>query len=126
DVRGSAAHTGTGHGLRLLAGGAVRAGCREARPGRPCAGGRVDRAGGARSPRPTRLARGQPAARRRPRGGRRRRARRGAATRVIYGLAAALGWGFSDFAAAVSGRRVGAFATVVVSHVASALLTTVL
>lgn len=45
---------------------------------------------------------------------------------MIYGLAAALGWGFSDFAAAVSGRRVGAFATVVVSHIASAILTTVL
>ena len=45
---------------------------------------------------------------------------------MIYGLAAALGWGFSDFAAAVSGRRVGAFATVVVSHIGSAVLTTVL
>jgi uncharacterized membrane protein len=45
---------------------------------------------------------------------------------VIYGLAAALGWGLSDFAAAVSGRRVGAFATVVVSQVTSAVLATVL
>jgi uncharacterized membrane protein len=45
---------------------------------------------------------------------------------VIYGLVAALGWGVSDFAAAVSGRRVGAFATVVVSQVASAVFATVL
>jgi drug/metabolite transporter (DMT)-like permease len=45
---------------------------------------------------------------------------------VIYGLAAALGWGLSDFAAAVSGRRVGAFATVVVSQVTSAVLASVL
>jgi drug/metabolite transporter (DMT)-like permease len=45
---------------------------------------------------------------------------------VIYGLAAALGWGLSDFAAAVSGRRVGAFATVVVSQVTSAALASVL
>jgi uncharacterized membrane protein len=45
---------------------------------------------------------------------------------VIYGLAAALGWGFSDFTAAVSGRRIGAFATVVISQVASAALAGIL
>jgi len=45
---------------------------------------------------------------------------------VIYGLLAAIGWGFSDFTAAISGRRIGAFATVVISQVASALLATVL
>jgi drug/metabolite transporter (DMT)-like permease len=45
---------------------------------------------------------------------------------VIFGLAAALGWGFSDFTAAVSGRRVGAFATVVIAQVASAVIATIL
>jgi drug/metabolite transporter (DMT)-like permease len=45
---------------------------------------------------------------------------------VIYGLAAALGWGFSDFTAAVSGRRIGAFATVAISQVASAVIASAL
>jgi len=41
---------------------------------------------------------------------------------VIYGLAAALGWGFSDFTAAVVSRRIGSFTTVVVSQVTSVVL----
>lgn len=40
---------------------------------------------------------------------------------MIYGLAAALGWGFADFGAAVVGRRIGSHVTVVVSHVAGSL-----
>jgi len=41
---------------------------------------------------------------------------------VIYGLAAALGWGVADFGAAVVGRRLGSVATVVTAQV-SGLLT---
>jgi len=37
---------------------------------------------------------------------------------VIYGLGAALGWGLADFGAAVVGRRVGSFATVVLAQIA--------
>jgi uncharacterized membrane protein len=36
---------------------------------------------------------------------------------LIYGLGAALGWGFADLGAALAGRRIGSHATVVVSHV---------
>jgi hypothetical protein len=38
---------------------------------------------------------------------------------VIYGLAAALGWGLSDLWAAISGRRIGSGRTVVVAQVAA-------
>jgi len=41
---------------------------------------------------------------------------------VLYGLAAALGWGFSDFTAALVSRRIGSFVTVVVSQVTSVVL----
>lgn len=41
---------------------------------------------------------------------------------MIYGLAAALGWGLSDLWAAMSGRRIGSGRTVVVAQVAAALL----
>jgi drug/metabolite transporter (DMT)-like permease len=40
---------------------------------------------------------------------------------VIFGLGAALGWGSADLLAAASSRRVGAFRTVVVAQVASAI-----
>jgi drug/metabolite transporter (DMT)-like permease len=40
---------------------------------------------------------------------------------VIYGLAAALGWGLSDLWAAMSGRRIGSGRTVVVAQVAAAV-----
>jgi drug/metabolite transporter (DMT)-like permease len=39
---------------------------------------------------------------------------------VIFGLGAALGWGLADLFAALSGRRVGAWATVVIAQVVSA------
>jgi drug/metabolite transporter (DMT)-like permease len=45
---------------------------------------------------------------------------------VIYGLAAALGWGLSDLWAAMSGRRIGSGRTVVVAQVAAAVVVTVL
>jgi drug/metabolite transporter (DMT)-like permease len=41
---------------------------------------------------------------------------------VIFGLGAALGWGLADLFAALSGRRIGAWPTVVLAQVASALL----
>jgi uncharacterized membrane protein len=41
---------------------------------------------------------------------------------VIYGLAAALGWGLSDLWAAMSGRRIGSGRTVVISQVAAAIV----
>jgi uncharacterized membrane protein len=41
---------------------------------------------------------------------------------VIYGLAAALGWGVADFAAAIGGRRIGSLPTVVVGQVLSAVV----
>jgi drug/metabolite transporter (DMT)-like permease len=41
---------------------------------------------------------------------------------VIYGLAAALGWGLSDLWAAISGRRIGSGRTVVISQIAAAIL----
>jgi drug/metabolite transporter (DMT)-like permease len=40
---------------------------------------------------------------------------------VIYGLAAAFGWGLSDLWAAMSGRRIGSGRTVVVAQVAAAV-----
>jgi drug/metabolite transporter (DMT)-like permease len=45
---------------------------------------------------------------------------------VIYGLAAALGWGLSDLWAAMSGRRIGSGRTVVVAQVAAAVLVSLL
>lgn len=41
---------------------------------------------------------------------------------MIFGLGAAFGWGLADLFAALSGRRIGAWATVVIAQVASALL----
>jgi uncharacterized membrane protein len=41
---------------------------------------------------------------------------------VIYGLAAALGWGLSDLWAAISGRRIGSGRTVVISQIAAAIV----
>jgi len=41
---------------------------------------------------------------------------------VIFGLGAALGWGLADLFAAVSGRRIGSWATVVIAQLSSALL----
>ena len=41
---------------------------------------------------------------------------------MIYGLAAALGWGLSDLWAAISGRRIGSGRTVVISQVAAAIV----
>ncbi len=46
--------------------------------------------------------------------------------RVIYGLAAALGWGLSDLWAAISGRRIGSGRTVVVAQVAAGVVVTLL
>ena len=45
---------------------------------------------------------------------------------MIYGLAAALGWGLSDLWAAMSGRRIGSGRTVVVAQVAAAVVVTLL
>jgi drug/metabolite transporter (DMT)-like permease len=45
---------------------------------------------------------------------------------LIYGLAAALGWGLSDLWAAMSGRRIGSGRTVVVAQVAVAVVISVL
>jgi drug/metabolite transporter (DMT)-like permease len=45
---------------------------------------------------------------------------------VIFGLAAAVGWGFADFLGAVSGRRIGAFGAVISGQVLSALGMTVI
>jgi drug/metabolite transporter (DMT)-like permease len=41
---------------------------------------------------------------------------------VIFGLGAAFGWGVADLFAAMSGRRIGSWATVLIAQVASALL----
>jgi drug/metabolite transporter (DMT)-like permease len=41
---------------------------------------------------------------------------------VIFGLGAALGWGFADFGAAVVGRKLGSLATLVVAQLTSLLL----
>ena len=40
---------------------------------------------------------------------------------MIYGLAAALGWGLSDLWAAVSGRRIGSGRTVLIAQIAAAI-----
>lgn len=45
---------------------------------------------------------------------------------MIYGLVAALGWGLADFGGAVAGRRVGAFATVVIGQGLSAAIMAVI
>jgi drug/metabolite transporter (DMT)-like permease len=45
---------------------------------------------------------------------------------VIYGLGAALGWGFADVGAALVGRRLGSLATAVLAQVASLLAVGVL
>ena len=45
---------------------------------------------------------------------------------MIYGLAAAVGWGLADFSGAVAGRRIGSVATVIVGQVLSALFMTAL
>jgi uncharacterized membrane protein len=45
---------------------------------------------------------------------------------VIYGLAAALGWGLADFAGAVGGRRIGSLPAVVIGQVLSATVMVVL
>ncbi len=41
---------------------------------------------------------------------------------MIFGLGAALSWGVADYGAAVSGRRIGSFATVVTAQVTGALI----
>lgn len=41
---------------------------------------------------------------------------------MIFGLGAAIGWGIADLFAALSGRRIGAWTTVVLAQVSSALL----
>lgn len=45
---------------------------------------------------------------------------------MIYGLAAAIGWGLSDLWAAISGRRIGSGRTVVVAQVTVAVVISVL
>ena len=45
---------------------------------------------------------------------------------MIYGLAAALGWGLSDLWAAMSGRRIGSGRTLVIAQIAAALLVSLL
>jgi uncharacterized membrane protein len=45
---------------------------------------------------------------------------------VIYGLAAALGWGLADFAGAVGGRRIGSLPAVVIGQVLSTSVMVVL
>jgi uncharacterized membrane protein len=45
---------------------------------------------------------------------------------VIWGLLAALGWGTADFGAAVAGRRIGSFPTVIVAQAFSALAATLI
>lgn len=44
---------------------------------------------------------------------------------MIYGLAAAFGWGLSDLWAAISGRRIGSLRTVVIAQVAAGIAVTV-
>lgn len=45
---------------------------------------------------------------------------------MIYGLIAAVGWGFADFFGALSGRRLGSLAAVLVGQLLSAVLVTIL
>ena len=44
---------------------------------------------------------------------------------MIAGFSAAIGWGLADLVAAISGRRIGSWATVVLSQIAGALVITV-
>lgn len=44
---------------------------------------------------------------------------------MIYGLFAALGWGFADYGGAVAGRRIGSVTTVVVAQGLSAIVMTI-
>ena len=46
------------------------------------------------------------------------------ATRVIFGLTAALGWGLADFTGAVGGRRIGSLPTVMIAQLLSAVAMT--
>jgi uncharacterized membrane protein len=45
---------------------------------------------------------------------------------VIFGLAAALGWGLADFGGAIAGRRIGSIVTVILGQVLSVSFMTVL
>ncbi|HEY5858994.1 MAG TPA: EamA family transporter, partial [Actinomycetota bacterium] len=45
---------------------------------------------------------------------------------MIFGLAAALGWGLADFGGAIAGRRIGSIVTVIVGQVLSVTFMTVL
>lgn len=45
---------------------------------------------------------------------------------MIFGLGAALGWGLSDLWAAMSGRRIGSFRTVVIAQLAAAVAVSLL
>jgi uncharacterized membrane protein len=45
---------------------------------------------------------------------------------VIYGLIAAVGWGFADFFGALSGRRIGSLAAVLAGQLLSAVIVTVI
>ncbi len=45
---------------------------------------------------------------------------------MIYGLIAAVGWGFADFFGALSGRRLGSLAAVLIGQLLSAVLVTIL
>lgn len=45
---------------------------------------------------------------------------------MIFGLAAALGWGLADFSGAIAGRRIGSIVTVIVGQVLSLTFMTVL
>ncbi|MBI3649314.1 MAG: DMT family transporter [Actinobacteria bacterium] len=45
---------------------------------------------------------------------------------MIFGLGAAFGWGLGDLWAAISGRRIGAYATVVIAQAMSVVITTAL
>ncbi|HEY6566796.1 MAG TPA: EamA family transporter [Actinomycetota bacterium] len=45
---------------------------------------------------------------------------------MIFGLAAALGWGLADFSGAIAGRRIGSIVTVIVGQVLSVTFMTVL
>lgn len=45
---------------------------------------------------------------------------------MIFGLGAAVGWGVADLMAAMSGRRIGALATVIVAQATGAIVATIL
>ena len=44
---------------------------------------------------------------------------------MVFGLFAALGWGFADFFGALAGRRIGSISAVVAGQLLSALFMTV-